>query len=53
MLLWCTEIRSVNDVREGDHGMDIIRIAVARRPFSLPKNFSEMDQPTLLFFGFV
>jgi hypothetical protein len=37
--LWCADIRNVNDSREGDHGMDIIRIAVAKRPFSLPENF--------------
>lgn len=37
--IWCTDIRHVNDSREGDHGMDIIRAALARK--SVPKNFVE------------
>jgi len=39
--IWCTDIRTVNDPREGDHGMDIIRRAVAKKPFSLPPNFQK------------
>jgi hypothetical protein len=45
--LWCTDIRQVNDPREGDHGMVVIRRVVARMNFSLPKQFKALIRGSL------
>jgi len=35
--IWCTDLSYVNDPREGDHGLDIIRSVVLRK--SVPRTF--------------
>ena len=37
--IWCTDIRDVNDPREGDHGQDVVRSVVRRK--SVPKEFAD------------
>ena len=35
--IWCTDIRHVNDPREGDHGFEVLKVVLQRK--SVPKEF--------------
>jgi hypothetical protein len=37
--IWCTDIRHVNDPREGDHGLEVLKAVLQRK--SVPKEFLE------------
>lgn len=47
--MWCTDIGSVNDPREGDHGLEIIRSVVLRK--SVPRRFLNAVQCSQDLFG--
>ena len=48
--IWCTDVRHVNDPREGDHGLDVIRSIVLRK--SVPESFLEAIRRSQDLFGF-
>src|ERR1700680_3262531 len=47
--LWCTDVTEVNDPREGDHGMSVIRSILARK--SVYKKFVEVVSRSSSLFG--
>lgn len=47
--MWCTDIGHVNDPREGDHGLEIIRSVVLRK--SVPRGFGDAVQSSQDLFG--
>jgi hypothetical protein len=47
--LWCTDVRHVNDPREGDHGMAVIRSVLTRK--SVYKKFVEVVSSSTSLFG--
>ena len=47
--IWCTDIRHVNDPREGDHGFEVLKTVLQRK--SVPKEFLEAVHRSQDLFG--
>jgi len=45
--LWCTDIRHVNDPREGDHGLSVVKSVVTRKSVYRPFKEHVLESPCL------
>jgi hypothetical protein len=45
--LWCTDVRHVNDPREGDHGLSVVQSIVTRKSVYRPFKEHVLDSPSL------
>lgn len=49
--IWCTDIRDVNDPREGDYGLDVIQSVVDRNRTLIDEEFTEVILNSKSLFG--